>query len=66
MLRKQTVFAPLFVRVPFPTAEEKAEFEQRVGGLDGMTAGQYLLALIREDIKKSKKAKKRFDSLSKD
>ena len=55
MPRKQTVLAPIFVRVPFPTAEEKAEFEQFVGKLVGMTTGQYLLALIREDIKKVKK-----------
>lgn len=59
MPRKQTVLAPLFVRVPFPTAEEKAEFEQLVDELDGMTTGQYLLALIREDIKKLKKVKKK-------
>lgn len=54
MPRKQTVLAPLFVRIPFKTPEEKEAFEKAVLN-DTRTTGEFLRGLILEHLKKINK-----------
>lgn len=55
MPRKQIVIAPLFVRIPFESKEEKAAFDKAVEQADGKTTGRFLLELIRKELEKNKK-----------